>query len=592
MPTFINKEAIGAVDGVASLGADRKQLVAEQPERVLTYNGERPVGQNDAFLNPFEDGTILDAGTGAFGGPAAPDQTAQMAAWMADPAKPFQKALAAGKRIVLNFGQHTLRGDVVILNSDVSILPGARIYGQVVIGKPTDGTGGAGLISRISIDGIRISPTALRDAIVLRNAQYVTIANNKFSACRAVIYIPPTTQTGGQTNKVLLVTGNMADGQSDYFMLAERDPSSDWKWCADFTVTNNQMRARYGGVYLDGQDGLTMNNNTLFMGGVANSGSRGKGLSIKTRSDWLIYGQAEKCFEPGEESIYLENPKQIDIRGMIAWSGQKKPSNCVTIYRDNTPDDNRTWGIIELNTRGFSLNLVGMYPVTDPAMGTVGGGDLSGLTILAGSGTTDKVPVQYYGNSIGNGGIPDTRYRYYAAPGLLAYPRILDPYQNGTYTTTDSINGHVYHSRRQLGPRDVEVSMTRTHTFTSGALTWDMLVCPSVDGKIPMSGKLWIEAREAAPSDPNNPNTSLWEINLGYNTSSNAKQKSLEVVHTAGLALYDSGTSSAVPVFTWTLVNIGTAGAPIMVLRATTVNSLAASGYSFAISSRGNVDPY
>jgi hypothetical protein len=115
---FIQPEKIGAANGVASLDESKKQPVVEQPDRVLTTNGERPVGKGELFFNPRDFGAI--------GQNNLADANADTAGWKA--------CLAAAAAVGPGFGRATIRAvGTFVINDSLTWNLRVRVEGPATL---------------------------------------------------------------------------------------------------------------------------------------------------------------------------------------------------------------------------------------------------------------------------------------------------------------------------------------------------------------------------------------------------------------------------------------------------------------------------
>ncbi|MCF2504698.1 hypothetical protein L0663_14995 [Dyadobacter sp. CY107] len=235
-----------------------------------------------------------------------------------DDTKSLQRCLDYVKsNQTIDFQGYTYKFDNVRLNKPDVILRGggAKLIGTLVIGDKQPKT------YNCKISGFYFATSG--DAIEIQNVRKLEISSNTFIGSDKSIHVVAG-PSGTHVNAMVEINKNVFN-DVNYCLFVARAPNSTWMVSSDFTFEGNVANnALVTAVYADGMDGLKYINNVIFTPSDANGRKLKKNhLRIDRESDWVIVAN-NNFFESGEESLYFENGKAVNVNGNnFAWSGQK-----------------------------------------------------------------------------------------------------------------------------------------------------------------------------------------------------------------------------------------------------------------------------
>ncbi|SMC57628.1 hypothetical protein [Pedobacter nyackensis] len=206
---------------------------------------------------------------------------------------------------------------VNLSKTDVSIIGNkANLLGTINIGDDTLRT------YTSTISGLTF--TLAGNAIQIKNCRKLLITGNVFNGCDKSIYVKPEI-TATHANAMIEISNGNIFNDVNYCFYVDRLATATWMATSDCTFSGNvSNNTLITAVYCNGIDGLKYNNNVLFFpSDAARRVNKKHHLRIDKQSDWVIVSN-NNFFESGEESIYVENCKALNVSGNnFAWTGQK-----------------------------------------------------------------------------------------------------------------------------------------------------------------------------------------------------------------------------------------------------------------------------
>lgn len=249
-------------------------------------------------------------------------------------------AATEGTRVVL---RKNFKVTSVTINKKYwsAVGPGGFVDGELVVGAPTGGTDD----QFWSIKGVKFLRTSagVADTVGIRllKTRRGVIDGCVFDGQDKAIYRPP--MDGGKnfhTTAQIKVTSNEFV-RVNYAQYIDFASGEDWQSTSDCKFIKNTINYAFiTGLWVRGIDGLVVDNNVFFSISYNSTDTAKKALKENNiyigQSDWLNI-TSNNLFEAGLESIKLVQPKHFTIAdNLIAWSGQRQPSDAIAISGANT----------------------------------------------------------------------------------------------------------------------------------------------------------------------------------------------------------------------------------------------------------------
>jgi hypothetical protein len=206
---------------------------------------------------------------------------------------------------------------VTLTKPNVNILGyKANLLGTINIGDDTLRTYSA------TFSGLTFTQTG--NAIQIKNCRKLKISGNVFNGCDKSVYVKP--EGGGvHYNAMIEITDANYFNDVNYCFYVDRASAASWMTTSDCTFSGNVANnTLITAVYCNGIDGLRYLGNTIFMPSTVSQRVNKKNhLKIDKQSDWVVVAN-NNFFESGEESVLVENCKNLNVTGNnFAWCGQK-----------------------------------------------------------------------------------------------------------------------------------------------------------------------------------------------------------------------------------------------------------------------------
>lgn len=396
----------------------------------------------------------------------------------------------------------------------------ANLLGTINVGNDTAKT-----YNSIISDCTFTSPG---NAIQIKNCRKLKITGNVFNGCDKSIYIKKGAG-GAHYNAMIEIIDANYFNDVNYCFYVDRATASSWLTTSDCSFSGNVANnTLITAVYCNGIDGLRYENNTIFMPStMSQRANKVNHLKIITQADWVIVSN-NNFFESGEESIAVENCKNLNISGNnFAWCGQKGVYSL--IKASGTITD------LVMNVSGniinkFSGNVVEIDSTTYGQVNVTGNTINYANTFTNYFGSQNLALINHYIIKAGN-----AFTQYFQKNNYNSIANLKVFYKTGIVSNYESWGNYV-----------AESNMSKTITTVNNTTPVDLLgVLDAAANTSTYGGTIIINAKNSASSSAN---TTTYYIMV--NKSSTSTSPVLSVISSLGLT---SGAAASHPSFTFSL---------------------------------------